>query len=40
MELFREKSEKERLIEKAILDINTKNKDIKIVKAGTMKKKE
>lgn len=37
-ELFREKSEKERLIEKAILDINTKNKDIKIVKAGTLKK--
>ena len=37
-ELFREKSEKERLIEKAILDINAKNKDIKIVKAGTLKK--
>ena len=39
-ELFREKSEKERLIEKAILDINAKNKDIKIVKAGTLKKSD
>lgn len=37
-ELFREKSEKERLIEKAILDINTKNKGVKIVKARTLKK--
>ncbi len=37
-ELFREKSEKERLIEKAILDINIKNKGVKIVKARTLKK--
>lgn len=35
-ELFREKSEKERLMEKAILNIQKKNKDIKIVKAGTL----
>ena len=37
-ELFREKSEKERLVEKAILDMNSRNKNIRIVKAGTLSK--
>ncbi len=37
-ELFREKSEKERLLEKAILKMNSKDKSIRIVKAGTLKK--
>ena len=37
-ELFREKSEKERLVEKAILDMNSRNKNIRIVKARTLSK--